>query len=91
MLAVGELLMNGTAVEWPPRDMNGQRIEIGARVIGARDTWNCEESHEFTVGGLRLQNDGGTLGWVACAYDDADRYFEAWARDCCVTEAAPHV
>lgn len=87
VLAVGELLMNGAKVEWPPTDMNGRRIEIGCRVYAVSDTWNTRTPHVFTVGSLRLQNRGGELGWVVCAYD-GDGYAEAWARDCAVTGSA---
>lgn len=90
MIARGELLMNGTTVEWPPQDMNGQSIEIGARVYGVKDTFNGQHEHEFTCGALRLQNQGGCLAWVVCAYeDDTSYYFECWAEDCAVTKAAP--
>ena len=82
-LAHGQLLMNGEAVEWPPADINGQPIKIGDIVQG-RSTLNLRDAHTFTVGGLRLQNRGGKLEWVVCAYDDADRYFEAYANECTV-------
>lgn len=89
-IAEGNLLMNGTTVEWPPRDMNGRAIEIGAKVYGVKDTYNGQHEHAFTVGALRLQNQGGCLAWVACAYeDDMPYYFESWAEECTVLEGAP--
>ena len=89
-IAEGNLLMNGATVEWPPRDMNGAAIEIGAKVYGVRDTYNGQDEHSFIVGALRLQNQGGSLAWVVCAYeDDTPYYFECWAEDCCVMKAAP--
>ncbi len=75
--------MNGEAVEWPPADVNGRPISIGDMVQG-RSTLNLRDAHTFTVGGLRLQNNRGTLEWVVCAYDDADRYFEAYANECAI-------
>lgn len=89
-IAEGNLLMNGTTAEWPPRDMNGAAIEIGARVFGTHDTFNGRKDHVFTVGGIRLQNESGELRWVVCSYeDDYPFYFEAYTEDCCVQEAAP--
>lgn len=89
-IAEGNLLMNGTTVEWPPRDMNGKAIEIGAKVYGVQDTFNGQHEHEFTCGALRLQNTGGNLVWVVCAYeDDTSYYFECFAEFCEVTKAAP--
>lgn len=88
-LAEGMLLMNGTTVVWPPLDIFGRPIEIGAQVYGLRDTFNLQDEHRFYVGGLRLQNDKGYLAWVVCAYDDDERYFECFARDCTVLRAAP--
>lgn len=88
-IAEGNLLMNGTTVEWPPKDINGKAIEIGAKVYGTRDSYNFQHEHEFIVGSLRVQNQGGCLAWVVCAYDDDDHYFECWAEDCSVLEAAP--
>lgn len=82
MIAIGELLMNGSKVYWPPRDVDGTPVHIGDRVYGMRDTYNLQDEHAFTVGGLRLQNQGGELAWVICAYDDADRYFECYDVDC---------
>lgn len=91
MITVAEanLLMNGATVEWPPHDMNGNAIEIGAKVIGVFDTFNCKQMNEFIVGGIRLQNQHGCLAWVCCTYDDNDHYFEAFAENCCVMECAP--
>ena len=88
--AEGNLLMHGETVEWPPRDMNGAAIEIGAKVYGVRDTYNGQHEHSFIVGALRLQYQGASLQWVCCAYEDDDPYyFEAWVEDCCVQEAVP--
>lgn len=87
IVAQGELLMNGTMVDWPPRDINGCRIELGYKVQG-RSTMNLADEHSFIVGGLRLQLRGYSLDWVCCAYDDDDRYFESWAEDCVVTQRA---
>lgn len=82
MIAFGELLMNGAKIHWPPRDVDGTPIRIGARVYGMRDTYNLRDEHSFIVGGLRLQDQGGELSWVACAYDDDSRYFECFDHDC---------
>lgn len=85
----GLLLMNGERAQWPPRDIDGAPVRIGSRVYGVRDSYNFQDEHEFTVGSLRLQYQGGSLGWVACAYDDDERYFEAWAEDCKVLDGVP--
>lgn len=82
-LADGQLLMNGEVVAWPPRDINGQAIHLGD-IVDGRSTMNLRDRHTFTVGGLRLQERDARLGWVVCAYDDADRYFEAWAGECSI-------
>ena len=89
MLAYGKLLMNGTTVEWPPKDMIRQDIEIGAEVFGVRDTCNFQDEHRVIVGGIRLQNVGGELVWAICSYDDDDRYYECLAGDCIVMRKAP--
>lgn len=88
-LAKGHILMNGTTAEWPPLDMVGKPIEIGAEVYAIRDTCNFQDEHRFFVGGLRLQNVGGELAWAVCAYDDDSRYFECFSDDCIVMKAAP--
>lgn len=87
---MGELLMNGTTVDWPPRDMNGKAVSIGDRVYGVQDTFNGQHEHEFICGALRLQYQGGRLEWVVCAYeDDTSYYSECWAECCAVLESAP--
>ena len=92
-LAEGRLAMNGATVEWPPKDANGQPIEIGALVLGMRDTLNFFHEHRFIVGGLRLQNVGGELVWCVCAYDDVgsyyENYYECRSDDCIVVKRAP--
>lgn len=73
-----------------PKDMNGKPIEIGARVYGVQDTFNGQHEHELICGALMLQNQGGGLALVVCAYeDDTSYYFECWADDCAVLKAAP--
>ena len=88
-LAEGMLHMNGSAVRWPPRDVDGTPVHIGAKVYGMRDTYNLHDEHDFIVGALRLQNQGGDLRWVVCAYDDDARYYECYAEDCKVMSMAP--
>lgn len=85
----GFILMNGERIEWPPRDYDGAPIAIGSKVYGSQDTFNGQEERAFTVGSLRLQYQGAHPQWVACAYDDDDSYFEAWADSCKVIEAVP--
>lgn len=89
-IAKGTLLMNGATAEWPPRDMAGVAVSIGCVVRAVRDTTNVQGPHSFVVGGLRLQNVGGELRWVVCAYDDSrPLYVESYAEDCVVAKAAP--
>lgn len=91
MIALGELFMNGCKIHWPPRDLDGARIHIGDRVYGVRDSCNFKDEHAFSVGGLRLQNKGGELVWVVCAYDDDSRYFECFDCDCKVLRSVSAV
>lgn len=88
-LARGRLLVNGHAVEWPPRDMNGMPIEIGCEVYGVRDTCNLMHEHRFVAGALRLQNSRGVPTWVVCAYEDSGLYYECLASDCVVLHGPP--
>ena len=87
ILADGLLLMNGATVEWPPRDVNDKPIDIGCQVVGY-STMCLQDFHIFIVGALKLQYHGTRLGWVVCAYDDSDRYFESWADNCRVLKSA---
>jgi hypothetical protein len=45
-----------------------QAIEIGARYT-RQDTFNGQHEHELICGALMLQNQGGGLALVVCAYE----------------------
>lgn len=90
-LARGHLLMHGSTVPWPPRSQDGRPVQIGDVVVGP-DTWVGLEIRRFTVGTIRLQENGDDLRWVLCCYDKEDRYYEAFADSCLIVasrEVAP--
>ena len=87
ILGTGKILMNAETAPWPPLDASGEPIELGCTVFATHDTTCMQRDHEFAVGGLRLQNVGGSLRWVVCAYEDG-MYVESYAEDCVVRRRA---